>query len=82
MQILEGDPIEEGVAYAESVANDPVEPRRVSKMPVKVDETTPMVFKGDLDESRPSSISTSVKTIRLLYLPVLYSLRAVAEPSY
>ncbi|XP_041478432.1 peroxisomal bifunctional enzyme-like isoform X1 [Lytechinus variegatus] len=44
-KVLEDDYLDEGVAFAESVANDPVGPRRVSQMPVKVDETTPMVFK-------------------------------------
>nr|XP_054766979.1 peroxisomal bifunctional enzyme-like [Lytechinus pictus] len=44
-KVLEDDYMNEGVAFAESVANDPVGPRRVSQMPVKVDETTPMVFK-------------------------------------
>lgn len=44
-KVIEGDLVEEGVAFAESIANDPVGPRRVSQMPVKVDETTPMVFK-------------------------------------
>eukprot|EP00057_Strongylocentrotus_purpuratus_P025692 XP_011680166.1 PREDICTED: peroxisomal bifunctional enzyme [Strongylocentrotus purpuratus] len=44
-KVLEDDYMEQGVAFAESIAGDPVGPRRVSQMPVKVDETTPMVFK-------------------------------------
>ena len=49
-QVLEGDDyLDQGVAFAEGVATAPVDPRRVSKMPVKVDQNTPAILQGDFD---------------------------------
>ncbi|XP_071502782.1 peroxisomal bifunctional enzyme-like [Diadema antillarum] len=45
-KVIEGDLVEEGVAFAQSIANEPVDGRRVSQMPVKVDDSTPMVFQA------------------------------------
>ncbi|XP_070567016.1 peroxisomal bifunctional enzyme-like [Ptychodera flava] len=67
-KITDGDVVKEAIAFAHSVAKEPVGPRRVSKMPVKDVENADWIF----DEARKRVMKRSRGAIS-----PMYSLRAI-----
>ena len=46
-QVVEGDVVQQGIAFAKAIIDKPIDPRRISKMKVKIPPNVRQIFDGE-----------------------------------